>query len=608
MRKRITDANAKMPERLALTVFLVGIVGALLTPSAIAQHVSDPFDWMPAQAVDDASRTLDFGGEQIIPEIIITETPKPTANMADFTEVYVIELEKFKISNKGVNPIATSKGINEALQYAKTLTANRIVFPKGTYLISEADPIVLDHQNTIIDLNGSVLQVNEAESSGSSAVDIIDGAENLRLTNGILRGERDANDSKRARGGCRVLVLHGGKNLEIDHLTISNARGFSISSRSSGSRTRPELLALIMARVTVSDMEQGAFSEQGKRIPSTEKMRTIKPYDATRCKGQFEFGCGGLGYQGYPYIKGRVYQVYFYDKDMKFLEMAKVLQYKKVAVPENANFMHFEINQPALGGEPKTTIARITNFRPPRDVHFHNNHIFNNRALGMAFCGGQRWLMEDNLFEKNGPDIVGWGFDFEDGWELMQHVVLRNNVFKGNLKGDLVICAGTELLFEGNTFAGNVVVHGRPHNYIFRNNRFTGGNVGYKTRTGIAKIHDNTYENCTLSIVFDTKAVADGLYRKPGETVVTPPLTLENETLINVKRISGTYFNFTNSKMTNSHFVAGKETRLINFKNCELDGSSIEYQADGPDVMVNIENCKGSIEEKGPGLKRRKAR
>jgi len=576
---------------------------------ASAQHVSKRFDWMPPEAVGDASRTVDLGGEQIIPKIIITKTPKATADMSKFTRKYVLELKKFNISNKGKNPVETSKGINEALQYAKTLKANRIIFPKGTYLISETVPIVFDHKNTIVDLNGSTLQMRTNGAARYTMVQIVDGADNFRLTNGTLRGDRDTHDMKTMKSsfeGCSVLRIYGGKNMEFDRLTISKALGSGVSVSSTGNRTRPELVAMIMTRVRVRDMERGGFSARGEKIRSTEKMRTIRPYDATKCGGRFEFGCGGLGYQGYPYIKGRVYQVYFYDKDMKFLEMKKVLQYKKVTVPPKAKFMHFEINQPALGGKPTTTIARITNFRPPTDVHFHDCRFVENRSLGLAFGGGQKWLLENNVFERNGPDIVGWGIDIEDGWELTQNAVFRNNVFRGNLRGDLVICSGTELLFEGNTFSTHMVVYGRPHNYIFRNNRFTGGKVGYMTRTGIAKIHDNAYENCALSIVFDTKAVADGLYRKPGKTVATPPLTLVNETLVSVKRITGTYFNFINSKIRNSHFIAGKETRLINFKNCEFVGSSIEYQAEGPEVVVKIEKCKGKIAQKGPGLKRRK--
>ena len=152
-----------------------------------------------------------------------------------------------------------------------------------------------------------------------------------------------------------------------------------------------------------------------------------------------------------------------------------------------------------------------------------------------------------------------------------------------------------------------MVTWGRAHNYVFRNNRYNGGSVIYTTRTGIASFHDNRYENCKLSIVFDTKAVADGLVRKSGQTVSTPPLKLENETLVNVTSITGTYFDFTNCNIRASQFIAGKDTRLIRLLACKVTGSSILYEAEGPDVDVKTEGVEGMPVETGPGLKRRKS-
>ena len=580
-------------------------------PAKPVATLPDTFEWLPSEAT--GGRT-DLGGEQILPEITITKTPKPTADASKYTREYVIELEKFNISNKSTNPVETSKGINAALRRAKTLKANRIVFPQGAYLISETDPIVIDHKDTIIDLNGATLQINVNAQIRYSIVDVVDGAENVRITNGILRGDRDQHDFSSNNGlheWGHGIIFHGGRNLEADHLTISNVTGDGANSRFTGARTRPELLANIAHSIYKKHLEQGALSEDGQKIDSTEKTRSIEPFDLTKCKGEFEFGYS-TGYLGYPFISGRVYQAYFYDTQMKFIEMKKCLQFRKVTIPDSAKFAHLEFNQPEVSDTPLhagagkgSFVGRLSNFKGPVDVHFHHNTLTGNRRLGLGYCGGRKWLIEDNLFEANGGTAPGYGIDLEDGWEFMLDVVIRNNRFKDNVKGDLVICAGSELLIEGNTFEHNVVVHARPHNYTFRNNTFNGGHVGYKTRTGVATIHDNRYENCTLSIVFDTKAVADGINRKPGATVATPPLTLVNETLLNVKKITGTYFNFTGATMKNSHFVAGKDTSLINFTKCDVRESTIQYEAKGPRVRVGLDGYKETLKQEGPGLKRR---
>jgi len=585
-------------------------MGLLLTGMCVWNVTvrAERLPWMPPEVDSGGLRSQGSNAPQIIPDIIETKTPKPTASIGRYTRIYNLDLKKFGIRNNGTDAEATSKGINAALQHAKTLNINRIVFPNGTYLVHEEIPIVFDLKNTIVDLNGAVLQMRTNGKTRYKVVEIHREAENFRLTNGEIRGDRDTHDRKSVRSsfeGCSVMRVISGTNLEFDHLTITKALGSGMTVSAMGNRNRPELLAMIMASVYVRDFEPGGFTRRGVKAANTERMRTRTPFDATKCKGEFEFGLAGVGYQGYPHIKARVYQVYFYDDNMNFLEMKQALQYKRVQVPQRAKHMYFEINQAAFESESKALAARITRSTPPTDVHVHHCRFVENRSLGLALTGGQKWLLENNRFEKNWPDIVGWGIDIEDGWELTQHIIFRNNVFRGNLRGDFVICCGSEMIFEGNRFESNVAVYGRPHNYIFRHNTFTGGRVGYCTRTGIAQIHDNTYENCSLSITFDTKAVADGIYRKPGTTVATPPLELKNETLVNVSKVTGTYFNFSNAAIKNTHFIAGKETGLLTFQKCSFVDSSVLYEADGPPVTVGIKQCRGTLDESGPGLTRK---
>ena len=79
-------------------MMLVGLcsVLAMFTPCANAEKL----DWMPAQLDEQGLNAQNFGGEQIIPDITITETPKPTADLSKYTKKYVIELKKFNISSK----------------------------------------------------------------------------------------------------------------------------------------------------------------------------------------------------------------------------------------------------------------------------------------------------------------------------------------------------------------------------------------------------------------------------------------------------------------------------------------------------------------------------
>jgi len=591
------------------------VLFALCALSAAPLRAAEAFDWLPAEAFGSNLRAEEAGGEQIIPKLVVTPTPKPTADDAKFTRVYELELAKFGIRNDGTHPEETSQGINRALQHAKTMGANRIVFPAGTYLIHETMPVVLDHKNTIVDLNGATLQINANGLPKYAVVEIVDGAENLRLTNGTLKGDKSTHDFKAAPSthewGAGIRFVSG-RSLEVDRITSVDMTGDGVVSETNGTRSRDELLKRIVHSIYLKQLESGGFSEQGEKIASSSKTRTIKPFDMSKAEAEFELGYMG-GYMGYPFIKGRVYQAFFYDADMKLLKGEKCLQYRKIALPSRTHWMHLAFNQPEVSDEPAHVgaskgdwVARITNFRPSTDVHFHGNVLARNRRLGMAFCGGQKWVIENNRFEENGGTAPAYGVDFEDGSELMQDVVFRRNKFHGNRGGDLVVCAGSELRFEDNDFEKNVVTWGRLHNYEFRNNRFKGGTVSYVTRTGVAEIHGNRYENCSLSITFDTKAVADGLVRQAGKTVGTPPLRLSGETMRNVSKISGTYFDFSKCDIRDSAFVAGKETRLVRLLECKLDGSVIAYEAEGPPVAVEMKSIQGSLTESGSGLKRKK--
>lgn len=571
--------------------------------------------WVPPQPFGIAFDPVAFG-HILLPDVIETVTPKQTADVSAFKREYQIELERFSIYNDGTHPVETAKGLNAALQHARSNAFNRIVFPTGTYLISESIPILLNHQDTIIDLNGATLKMNPNAQPKYALVRMIDGAKNLRLTNGTLLGDRDEHDYETQPGTHEWgagLSMMGGEQIEIDHLTLEGFIGDGVSSSAIGARDRPELLARIHHSVYGKHLESGGFDAAGNKVDNVTTIRTREPLDLTRCKGEFEVGYLA-GYMGFPFIRGRLYRIIFLNEKGQVVEQRDALQYRRILVPEGASQANFQFYQadipeePAHAGAAKGSwMVRINRFTPSCDVHFHNNRMIRNRRLGMAYCGGQRWVIEDNAFVNNGGVAPGFGVDFEDGWELMQDVVFRRNTFKGNQAGDLVVCAGSELIFEDNVFEKSVVVHGRPHNYTFRRNRFVGGSVKYSTRTGIASIHDNTYEACKqVTIYFDTKGVADGLNHLGKQPLQTPPLQLRNETFTRVGKVTGTYLDFHDCRFSETELVAGVDTQLARFMNCQFEESTLSFETKGPDVVWVAEPGAEGLSLDGPGLARKR--
>ncbi len=544
---------------------------------AVAAPVSDNLDWMQLGAQQTDTHRGVVEGKPELSTITGTATPKATADLSKFTRVYTIDLKQFNISNTGVNPVETSKGINQALQYAKAQNANFIKFPPGTYLISELDPIILNLQDTVIDLNGATLQINTNALPKYVLIDIVDGAQNLRLTNGTLKGDRETHDyktTKAAHEHAVGLTFSAGKNIEVDHLIVTGFPGSGVSSSVNVGRG-----ALSFHSLRDKDLIPGELSDTGEKLPSDKKLITAKSYDISKANGQFEFGYT-LGYAGFPSVRGRAYHAFFFDADNKFIKKQSCLQFAKVDVPTNAKFVQFEFNQPTIKNAPEGMIGRITNLASPSHVHFHHNTLINNRTLGLAFCGGQNWVIEHSLFESNGGNAPGFGVDFEDGWDLMREVVFRNNTFKANKAGDLVVCAGTELIFESNTFENAVILYDRVNNYLFANNTLTGSRVLYKTGIKHAVIQNNTYKNARLEVRWNEN-------KWPG----VPPLALTGETLDAMTSVTGPILVFDNCKITGTSFAPNKESKLLLFKNCTLTNSPVLTPAGITAPKITYENC-----------------
>jgi hypothetical protein len=537
--------------------------------------------------------------------IIITDIPKATADMSNFTKSYTIDLEAFGIYNDGTHPSETSAGINAALQHIKTLdpVPNLIIFPPGTYLISELEPIIFDHQDTIVDLNGAILQKNPNGLDDTHMV-ILAGVKNFRLTNGTLTGDRDSHDYETIESSHehnRLLTFEYGYNIEVDRITVRDGSGFAISTRTGMAQTTSEGQ---YTYVYTNNIEQGAFSDTGEKIDSTTKIRSNQAYDLEKYleDQEFEFGYS-MGYQGLAYINEREFQAYFYDTEMGFISKKDCLQFKKISIPSGAQFVHLEFNQSPV---PETEyIGRLTDMEPPEHVHFHHNWIYNNRGLGLAFCGGQKWILENNLFEENGIDGTppAYAVDFEDGWDLMQDIVFRKNEFVNN-NGDLVVCAGSEMIFEDNSLQAGYIFLPRCENYIIRQNiiigdevndhdRPMGGFASYGTKTGHLSIHDNVYQNANLE--FDNFI--------PGK----PLIVLENDSLYNIMTIYGKEgYELLNCLAEWARWLISDAITSAKFEGCTFVGQEVglHFYEDGPPVTVTEINNSGTLDKYGPNLDR----
>lgn len=419
-------------------------------------------------------------------------------------EIYTIDLDKFNINNKGAKPIETSLGINNALSYAKSNGYHIVKLPTGNYVISETKPIkMLD--NLIFDLNQSTIKINPNKNQHSVVVEFTN-CKNSTLRNGTVEGDRYEHDYKSIAGShewnCGI-VLNNCENITVNSIVVKGFAGYGLSS------SLGENLSPLQIGITTSNLTIGNITSSGQSTNSTGNIRTIKAMDISAVGKGLELGYN-KGYMGYPFLSTKSYDIYYYDRNMKFIKSTRgVKQYKKITNPVGAFYAHFVFHQSNLPTKGDTdfnnTVVFITNYASPTKIHITNCTFEDNRCLGMGLCGGVNFLIEKNKFINNKGGAPGYAVDMEDGWEYMDNFVFKDNVFENNAN-DVVICAGDNISFIGNQFSSTVYLYPRATNYIIQQNTFKDINMGIHMEfSDTPQIDKNQYINCKVGYTHNGK-------------------------------------------------------------------------------------------------------
>jgi hypothetical protein len=303
--------------------------------------------------------------------------------------------------------------------------------------------------------------------------------ENCRLRNGTILGERDfkeaifpkwKNDPKTE--GALAISFEEGPNNGIESLTVKKGIGFNMASRLGQQSAGAVGVGPIPLKFT--NLEFGDFDAQGGKIDSPLVQRTKEFLDLAPLHDSFELGLP-LGYMGYNTLRVRVYDILFYDANKTLLERRwGRLSYRKYSKPAAARYAHVVLHwdAPITQGHPdfNNAIGFFTNYHPPIRNYIRNCIIEDNYSCGFAACGGINWRIEGNIFRRNGGRMPGCDIDWEDGWEFSQDDLIRNNSFESH--SGLIVCAGLNHVFSGNTIKHNLTVYGRSQYMKFADNTF----------------------------------------------------------------------------------------------------------------------------------------
>ena len=520
-------------------------------------------------------------------------------NKQNNSNTYKVNLSKFERSNNNTNAASTTKGINDALLYAKNNRYTKVVLPKGIYAIDtsistpismsdgskswtqNAKGIVVPSGIELI-LTGCTLQMIPTDDPYYSVISISN-TNNTKITGGTILGDRDTHDY-----GHRINST--GTELELG--SFDNSTG-NTSNNDNMVRTKnyidnfngntlPNEFYIIPLENTTKNTVDGG-------------VRYIYCYDSNN--NYLGIATGSNGFISKATLLPNTAKIKISFKDEKRLDA-------KYFISNNMTYFTHEFgnginitasNNTTIDG---TTIKDmigdcITTFAPPVNVTVDNLKILNctlenSRRQGISFVAtGENYLVQGcNIGNINGVDPQA-GIDIEN-YNYIRNIVIDKSNFYNNRKLDIINYNGNDIEIKnsnfdgtiGSTYGWNMNIH--DNEMIFKN---SSDNPKLHNATFILNTNKTDDNNAYFKI--DNNIIKD--YPSGGSIANLALSEFTNNKVYNTKELNisstthSNYFEnsslwYSSNTVTNEIFnnstISIKHTNLNpNFNNCQFNNS-----------------------------------
>ena len=528
----------------------------------------------------------------------------------------IVKMEIEKISDNALNPWQLECGMR--IDY---LLDNNVIDSEDITLRYHYNPI----KNRIQlkkDINYNSIAISLVLKNTTNTMDVNIYAENLKiyslleevlhdaeLSNGIITGERDDKSTVypnwasvgSTEGGCSI-IFNEGNNNGISKLNVRKSIGFNIAS-STGSDAHNTLGKTPDTFIQASLLEEGSFDDEGNPVENEAMFRLNRIVDITPHKknGTLEISYG-LGYHGYNNLRARVSDLYFLDDNEKVVAIRKgAYNFKSYKIPEEATKLkiafHWNLGTPTSGDvDFDNSIGFVSSYRTPIHNFICDCIIEDNYSCGFANCGGQKFIIKDNIFRRNAGRMPGCDIDWEDGWEFMQDNIVIGNTFESN--NGIIVCAGNNFLFTENEFNGINTIWGRTQNMNMFNNNIN-GKVDWSSQTDSRIIGNNISSQVSTAANHSSNAkyycTLEGNIFKNGSIANVSNKIVKNNKFIDVCTIGETVTDIDNCQFLkeDTENVTLQFTGEKTIKDCTFNISPRLYigQAKENDLYTIFDNC-----------------
>lgn len=404
-------------------------------------------------------------------------------------KIYHPDLQKFGIFSDDTHPVETTQGLTEMLKWASDNQYRKVLLPKGRYRLDENSTVQMATRLTL-DMNGSTFKLNPNALGRTMMFEIVNCFDS-HVINGTFEGDLNEHDFKNAPNNSEwvhaVLLGQDATYCSYENIKVVDVTGYGTVTTMGGSGIK----AYTAATAKAGNFVLGDIDAKGNAVTSEVRMTTDKLVELTKFKDTFGFFQLGLylGYQGNP-TGNWVYKSHFYDADQKYLETIEGYLYRRTYIPQNAKFVRITV----YGASVPEKVSKLTlfNFRLPLNCVFRNVQHENVRCVGMCTSGFNNLLVEGCTFENCGMKSAKCAFDSEDGWDMSQDLMFRNNKFGTNPNSEFVCISGHNFTVENNVMKASI----RNRYYTVRNNQLKSATFQFGTElsSGTPRVYSNVVD------------------------------------------------------------------------------------------------------------------
>lgn len=380
-------------------------------------------------------------------------------------ETGTINNEYFNINSEGENANQTTKGINDAIEYASKNNINYIKLEKGEYLVNgegekNKEKGILLKSNINLDLNNSKI-IHETNGSIAYNVFSIHNIENVIISNGIIVGDKETHnydDIESTHEWGYGIELKGANNVKLYNLQIEKTTGdgIFISSYTSNETIIPSENVEISNNNIYDCRRQGISITCGKNIEIHDN--TIHDIEGTKPGTTIDLEPSN-DRQIVENVK--IYNNKLYNKDKK--DCLQVMNYiKNIEIYDNEINgilgIYAEQNKISIRNNviSNGTIYFSIYNRNMSEIEFINKVEFNNNEVNncdISILNARDVLLQenklnnckidiydsnvaivDNVFDTFEEKTYLYKYDIEDGDTNIYNLYLWNNNVESNME------------------------------------------------------------------------------------------------------------------------------------------------------------------------------